>query len=391
MELSAMPQGFDPAQIAALAAGELKRIITPVPLPRTGFDARLAADTELRDFRLPPRPDALRTPRLRAYWDWLFSTPPRFVVPEYGATTPVFHATASDSGEGAFTSTGGFGGRWGTSRNWSSAVIAARDGKLFTSAVAEWQVPEAKLPPNIGAGAIAALPGGRLQCSAWVGLDGYRLCSRSLPQVGTASLIDAQGVSRHYLWVQWWVRGKFFGEAPIHNFPVAAGDRIGATITVVSPTNVSFFVKNARTGMAITVDWASGTYTGDMNGKIKPENDPRVRTDAPVEGRHAVFAIERPSVMPPASVLGTIRPDEVESFTLPDFGRGIFAQALAEMRAPDGNPESAEERDLTAARWLRMIAPALTRQPPRVHFAAKPRAPAQAGSAGLDVGFVASP
>jgi hypothetical protein len=229
-------------------------------------------------------------------------------------------------------------------------------------------------------------PRGVFRQSVWIGLDGYRFCSRSLPQVGTVSQIGEQGAAEYYLWVQWWVRNKFFGEAKVEGFPVAAGDRIRATMEV-RPTagvrdNVRFVVTNhgqeadpPANPPAISIDWKLGTY-GD--GKIlNPTGDPdtRERGDAPVEGRHAVWCVERPSVMPPAHLRPKIKPHELQPYSIPNFGQASFAEAVAIMSMPDG---SAVERDLTAARHIRMIDLGAGGAP-RVLVATSPQAPAKGG------------
>ncbi len=377
------------------APTEIRRIQPSRPLPDASFDPFTATDQALDEFRLAPRPDRVLTPRLFDYWAWFFRPMPRFIEPEYAVDLAFRHTLAGDTGEGSGTATGAIGGRWGPSRNWSGAVIAARDGKVFTSVVARWRVPKATKPDGVMAATRATLPGKALQCSTWVGLDGYRLCSVSLPQVGTASKINENDQEEYYLWVQWWVRDKFFGEVKVPNFDVQPGDEIGATMTVTGAGDVRFNVKNATQNTAVIVEWGPGEYTppGQQSQPLPtaPPPNERDRSKAPVEGRHAVWIVEKPAVMPTAQQQATMKPSDVEHYVMPAFGEGVFTEALAEMRSLDLSPASAEERDLTAARWLRMIEPDTRRTPPRVLFATSPQAPSGAGSAGIDVDYIAAP
>jgi hypothetical protein len=287
----------------------------------------------------------------------------QLIEPEINLRSEAMHSMSGDTIAATTEAVSRLPSRWGTSRNWSGAVIAARDGKVFRRVSASWTVPVAQQPADH----IAAryLPGGSYRCSVWIGLDGYRFFSRSLPQVGTVSQVNAAGQAEYYLWVQWWVRGKWFGEVEIANFDVQAGDEIHAVVQVLKPDDVLFTVRRSRPGVpdALTeIAWQAGVYEGE-DGVERPLPtlwDTRERGFAPVEGRHAVFCVERPAVMPPnAEELHErgIEPDPraLEHFLLPRLGDTVFRGAKAEMRAPSGRRDTAELRDLTAARRIRMI------------------------------------
>jgi hypothetical protein len=278
-------------------------------------------------------------------------------------------------------------GRWGTSRNWSGAVIGARDGGLFTRVAASWKVPRAEGPDRREP---ACPPGGVWQQSVWIGLDGYRLASRSLPQIGTVSQYGPRG-ERYYLWVQWWVRDAFFGEIEVQGFPVAAGDEIFVSLDVVARDNVRFHAINRRAtpdagdDVQVAIDFVAGTFTGDVQGRLRPSaNDSLKRGKAPVEGRHAVWCVERPSVMPTAEELAAgIKPHETVQYRMPRFSQVAFDEALALMRLPTG---AAVTRDLRAARRIRMIDVEMGGADPRVLPATTPIGPTQDGSLPLPPG-----
>ena len=98
---------------------------------------------------------------------------------------------------------------WGTSQNWSGAVLKARDGMRFHRLVGRWTVPTPSKP--IGVFAKATPPNGAWQASVWPGFDGCYQWSQSLPQLGTVSRAtrkkDGSIKQETYVFGQWWVRG----------------------------------------------------------------------------------------------------------------------------------------------------------------------------------------
>lgn len=350
-----------------------------LPRPPAGLrDPGFANPDNLRRLGVTQPPDPAVTPRLARSWDATILPGLRFIpcspAKDLEVLTAFRMVMGGEAGGSLSGATGAIAGRWGTSRNWSGAVIAARDGGRFSEVHGHWTVPHAAPPPGADLG--TPPPGGVWKQSVWIGLDGYRLCSRSLPQVGTASLYDpalhgqpdpddpaAIYAGEHYLWVQWWVRLKMYGECRIKGFKVRAGDRIRAILQEQPNGNVLFNVTNlgnAATNpapLAVRVDWANGVFSGDngLAGGLVQEGRPELaRGDAPVEGRHAVWCVERPGVMPANAKLSQAEADPslLESYRIPAFGGAVFDLAVAKMTMPDG---SAVERDLTAARRLRMI------------------------------------
>jgi hypothetical protein len=353
---------LDKAELARRFAAECARIrLRSAPLPA-------CAPSESAALAAFDRRALARSPRLL---DQL----------ELAPVPGVHHGIAGNTGAGLTGVPAPVRGRWGTSRNWSGAVIAAHDGATFTRVAGSWKVPRAERPePCVP----DDLPGGVWQQSVWVGLDGYRLASRSLPQVGTASQVGPAG-ERYYLWVQWWVRGAFFGEIEVKGFPVQAGDEIFVSLDVVAPDNVRFHVVNRRATAAahddvqVAIDFAAGRFTGDMQGNLEPsQNDTLQRGMAPVEGRHAVWCVERPSVMPtPEELEAGIKPHETVQYRMPRFHQVVFDEALALMRRPDGGCVT---RTLRAARRIRMIDVQVAGADPLVFPATTPLPPRSDGS-----------
>jgi hypothetical protein len=387
------PPGY--AELHARATAELARIRTDIPLPDRGIDLEELLIEELRQrYYLPPLPEAAQAPQLRALLRQIFTKESRFVKTGFEIVADVAHP-ASHAGEAqqglAFAS------RWGTSRNWSGAVIAAHGGMTFNTIGASWTVPTAAAPLTpAGQGlSAAAEPGKAFQCSVWIGLDGYRLSSMSLPQMGTVSRIRQDGTPEYYAWVQWWVRGRFFGEAKLTDFAVSAGHRIHATLTVFNRTLVGFVMKNQNTGEAVNIVWNGGGAPSATEAvvpnvgaiELSPEDikDNADRRLTPVEGHHAVWCVERPSVMPTdAELAAGLKPHQTRPFRMPAIDGGAFRLATATMRPAIAGTNIRVERDLTAARYIRMIDVASDGRVPRVATLTSPERPGP-GRGNLDV------
>jgi len=361
------------------------------------FDPVTASCDELCTQCMPVRPDRGLTPRLYAMWEAMVACPAMPEQPELLLDDSVVHAF-DEADSARSPASGRVRGRWGSSRNWSGAVITARDGKLFTSVAASWFVPRAS---GVAGDTAESLPGGNRQCSVWIGLDGHRRYSMSLPQMGTRSLVAPDGTEQYHLWIQWWVRDELFGEVKVRNFPVDHDDEIRAKLDVLSPTMVQFCATNRTKELRMAAIWDAGATAGTITGvEVDPLDQAALRrSQAPVEGRHAVFCVERPSVMPSAQVMTEIHDLElagkfaeakekkkaaiagIKPYSLPRFADGIFRETLAEMRHPASLANSAEERDLIAARYIRMIETAPGRAaPPDVRRLIAPIAPARGGN-----------
>jgi hypothetical protein len=376
-------------RLLALARGEVRarlRVLGPPgsdepPTVPPGFDPRRASPAELERYGLPARPDAVREKLLHRHWLSLMQPGMRFIRPGFQdlAFNVLLRAglrqrdNSAEAGHGVWAPT-----RWGTSLNWSGAVLAASEGLRFDRVAGSWIVPGAAEPA--GGRARHPTPDDSFRCSHWIGLDGYRAWSRALPQIGTASVFEPDPVSgvlgaRSYAWVQWWVRGQHFGEVVLPSLPVAPGDRIHALLEVRPPRDqVAFSLTRERNGeepVHLGLLWAAGRL--QVDGKGPDTEDPFDRSLCPVEGLHAVWCVERPASLPTAS-----RPSRL--YALPRFGGAAFRNAVARGRGEDG---AVAERDLQGARHIRMVgrrgqavrvltSPELRREPARFKVAQTP-------------------
>lgn len=363
--------------IDALMVNELARIRAVWPGLPDRFDPDRVSPAELYALGLPRRPDPVLRPRLYRFWRDMLVPRPRLIEPALRFNAALLRSMRDETGGTGRDAAARSASRWGSSRNWCGAVVSARDGLLFDTVAASWVVPRAETPAE------PAPPGGPpgkvWQMSAWVGLDGFRRASLSLPQAGTVSQINRAGVEEYRLWVQWWVRDKMFGEVPIGNFPIAAGDEIHALLDVQSAGDVHVLVQNRSRGVSTRIRWADGKYEGDVADKLRVVDADRLRQDAPVEGQHAVWCVERPAVMPDDPQAQDAW-KKIQSFRMPRFGRVIFNEALAGLRDPRDPAAPAVECDLSGARLLRMVDAPGDDLPGRARLLATPQAPARGGS-----------
>lgn len=353
---------------------EVARRVSVFPDPPPGFDAPTARAEEIAAYGLPPRPGPEAPPAVLRLWDRLVAPPYERVSPLFDVDPAVVHAGPGRhpaSNSGALGVAGG--SRWGTSRNWAGAVIRARDARRFASVVAAWRVPVPSLPA--GATANAPPPQGSWRASVWTGLDGDRGGSLSMPQMGTTSVMEPAG-PRAYLWAQWWVRDRPYGECVLTSLPVQPGDAVVCWITVAARDDVWFHVRALGANLFATFRWKAGEVAAQDPGS----NQVLDRRTAPVEGLAAEWIVERPMTLPGTPAPMTLHP-------LPAFGEAVFADPVATATASGtmvasgtGDPWSTAgtPRDLTACRLLRMTE--VRTAPPVVRVvAAPPAAPPAAG------------
>jgi hypothetical protein len=238
-------------------------------LPPKGFDPLKANAAELEKFWLPERPDRKRQPDLYAHWHEMFSPLPTFVLAQSvlrddpDASNMPNVAPRLRAGAGLLES----------SRNWSGAYLDCTNANPFRRVVGAWTIPAVK--PGIRQKDDLDLP---FQCSAWIGIDGKKEWTESMPQVGTEHGIDPDdGTHDHFLWWQWWQRRP--GRDPelpyiIRGVPVKPGDRVLCSVTVVSPERVRIHVVNRKTNLFATV---------------------QLTADEPVRGGTAEWVVERQS------------------------------------------------------------------------------------------------
>lgn len=144
----------------------------------------------------------------------------------------------------------GLKGHMETSRNWSGAVIASPyRNRPFDFLIGSWRIPAFRKPGQ-GTETIYA-------CSTWIGFDGHRRNSRSLPQLGTVQQLerDNAGVYQPSIlaWRQWWHREDTKGpeEYDPAKFPISVGDRIVASLFVIPWIGVLMNMLNLATGLSI--------------------------------------------------------------------------------------------------------------------------------------------
>ncbi len=332
------PNRNPPRDRLAEARREVARRARLLPKPPDDISLIDLPDAELIRFGLPPRPGDGADQRLLDMWRRLLSRPFRMVDVEFEFQDRAIHRLMrlTSSTEGAAATAGALGAtRMGTSRNWSGALVLAQGAERFTSVWASWIVPTPQ--PPAGADPAHPPPGGEYQCSTWIGLDGHRLHSVSLPQMGTAqNLKPASGgwVPEVYVWHQWWTRDQDFPFVKLKCFTLEPEHEVIATLTVVTPMRVHLTIKNQDLGDCVAVEW-------DADSPL-----------APVEGLAAEWIVERPTHLADKSLL----------YELPDYD----AVAFTDCHAATGGPS----RTLEAARLIRMQKEFVN--PPRSGFISVP-------------------
>jgi hypothetical protein len=290
-----------PSALLTTAAGATGREIRDPPLPSSGFDPTKADPLSLEEFWLPSRPDPNLEPELYEHWTQMFAGPLRF-VPADSKESPLSGSNSHCRAAGQLE----------TSRNWSGGYVLPHGGKRFTRVVGRWRVPNVHrgTGPNP-----KSLP---FRCSVWIGLDGKKAWTQSMPQVGTLQSIDTDGRSEEpTLWWQWWLRHGASAPHTISGVPVRCGDIVLCSLSLVSATEVRFHVKNKNTGYFATV---------------------AVRDPEPVRGTSAEWIVERPA----DQGLSGGPSDTGPLFPLPDYGTVTFESCAvrAETAIGDGQQQS---------------------------------------------------
>lgn len=318
-----------PLQTSKFDPDLLKKIVTDSTIstiPPAGFSPLAASQADLKRFGFPMRPDPLLQPAENRFWQELFASPPQFeafdiqVVPAFATRTRRAFAQLP---------------RRQNSLNWSGAYITPRDGTVFSSVWAKFQVPTPDVPSRDA-------PGGKYRSSTWIGFDGQRRYYRStLPQFGTAQNIDpsAAGPKKSFFaWWQWWVRDDDDQAYPITlTSPVIdAGDLIMCLMQVADDrTGVSFVIKNLTTSRVVQF-----FQSAPLTTKGQPFRVP---------GATAEWVMERPA-----------DPPDPTPMQLPDYGtvnfhdcgatainvktgakveRSLSGAKLIDMRVVEENPE----------------------------------------------------
>ncbi|MDB5370842.1 MAG: hypothetical protein JWP20_2400 [Roseomonas sp.] len=309
-------------QSPSAASEDLKRRARVLTLPE-GEELPNLPDDRLLGSGLPPRPDKGADPELYALWHRMLTPPLRYPKVElalHHAGGPRLARIAPAGGGGAAAEMDSANmTRMGNSQNWSGAFIQAHDGGRFSAVWGNWHVPAPGEPAD--ADPTKPPPGGQYECSTWIGLDGRRQHSVSLPQMGTLQVlkpVKGKWKPEVAVWHQWWIRNQKFPYVILKGFKLDAGDEVIATLTVVNPMRVHFTIKNQDKGDIATVGW-------DADSPL-----------APVEGSTAEWIVERPTDLKDDSIL----------YELPDYEQVAFMGCTATM--------AGQSRTLEAARLIRM-------------------------------------
>ncbi|MGG5820771.1 G1 family glutamic endopeptidase [Falsiroseomonas sp. HW251] len=316
--------------------------------------------------------DAAQDAAVVARWNALFAN--------VGAQVPdvalqyipaVEHRQRSDVSGASNTGADAWGGtRWGSSLNWSGVLIAAPGGGQFSTVSARWRLParqEIRLPPGGNPNSPPAAGINSYKVSTWIGLDGHRSSSASLPQVGTTIVLDFRPgdpnclpgtsfVVETYAWTQWWVKGKDsqpgYIEVPVPGFVVAPGETVTCWLTMPTPHEAFFRVVNDSTGAFWQKLWTNRPE--DLQGMSVRVD----RVKAPADGSAACFVVERPAVhreTAPQAVAPLVPPRNL-LYPVPDFGAITLTECWARERR-FGRPEllAGRVRDLGSRRVIRMF------------------------------------
>ena len=284
----------------------------PPTLPPTGFDPLGNADdaARLADYLLPPRPDRSSQARLYALWERMFSAKMTFVAANLQAPklAEPLKRTGIESRSPRRR------GRNQTSQNWSGAYLKPTDGNRFAHVAGSWTVPT--LQPGVRRSRDPDLP---FQCSIWVGIDGKKRWTRSMPQVGSEQTL-ANGVPQtQRLWCQWWRRDSLEDDALpwyIDGVPISAGDRVFCSLTVIDRNHVRIHVSN-RTKQTFATILGSGPV--------------------PLMGSTAQWIVERPA-NPNRATDGTIL-DPGPLYPLPNYGEVVIDECTAERFGSGATPD----------------------------------------------------
>jgi hypothetical protein len=291
-----------------------------------------------------PPGDAAEWQALRTAYARYFAKPPAGITRTMATEFDIRHNRQGDLPGASHSGAAEFAGasRWGSSLNWSGAVLAAQEGRRFTSIAARWQVPVPELPPGASADTPPPGPANAYVCSSWIGLDGHRRGAPSLPQIGTVvgfHYRDGRATPFAHAFAQWWVLGEQFGEVQFKDFRLQPGQRVAAWLSMPKRNQVFFRIRNE-----------SDPSVPDAVAFWVPPRDALLVLDRkeerrPVAGIGACWVVERPT-----------REGGNELYPAPDFGTFTFEECWAGSRPDgDGGLARAATRDLAAARYFRLV------------------------------------
>lgn len=334
---------------------ELMKQFTGFPVPAGEFDPSRATPDVLRQYGLPPKPDADCQPLVRRAWDTAFGK--RMRLQAYKFERGPVERTEYRLFENSMTDISFEGVNFETSTNWSGAYITANQDRQFLQVWGKWTIPDnLHLPPPYLRGP-AGIP---YVCANWIGLDGQRLYfDLSLPQMGTVSILQPNGTTIAQAWTQWWARGVP-NSAPLPlGIAVAPGNRVFCVLTAWNPTTVNCVMVNlsAHPVTAIAVQAVAPTVTLPDGTNAQPT----------IAGATAEWIIERPRIPNPQPG------QEPTPYNFPNYGHTEFDLCLA----VEGDSVdifslfNGTAQELQGARRIRMFS--VLSNPARTEFISMPR------------------
>ncbi len=318
-----MAYANDQRQLVEEMEADLGRRLLVVPRRPKEFNALVETQERLMLYGLPPRPDKANKTAFEL-WNIIATS----AQPSIDTAVPVLPLMLSTINYQLSYNDFSTHGHQETSRNWAGAVTPARPGLPFTTVWGTWEVPAVRAPAG-------ATDGTMYVCSTWLGLDGQRELSWSLPQIGTTqSVVLSGGVPQIQCeaWCQWWMRGHKFAPILFSGFPVNPHDVVVVSLTVTSPDSVLFNI--ARKDQSVPAPLPLHLQAPDL---LLPPFPLPIDIKFDVKGLAAEWIAERPTIW-----------DSTELYPLPDFDPVTFEPCLVASQMPFID-------ELRAARLIRMV------------------------------------
>jgi hypothetical protein len=135
----------------------------------------------------------------------------------------------------------------------------------------------------------------------------------------------------YFAWYEWWCAGHISSPNRLTLLPVQPGDLIECTLTVDTPTQVTFRITNQTTGRAVGPIQASAPDLPPVAGSSSPS------IQRLISGATAEWITERPS-----------DPNTDRPYDLANYGTVLFENCSA-ITAPDPASEYRENQTLDSA------------------------------------------